>query len=88
MIEPIGLETLSVDTGTGKAGWRAVSHLFRRRFRGTMLEIHLAGNRVIRATDRHPMLSSRTTDSRSERPATWTPETASPSSTGWPARRE
>ena len=56
VIEPIGMETLSVDTKTGKAGWKAVSHLFRRRFRGTMLEIHLAGNRVLRATDRHPML--------------------------------
>ena len=56
VIEPIGIETLSVDTETGKAGWKAVSHLFRRRFRGTMLEIQLAGNRVLRATDRHPML--------------------------------
>ncbi len=56
VIEPSGLETLSIDPGTGEAGWKAVSHLFRRRFRGVMLEIRLGGNRTIRTTDRHPML--------------------------------
>jgi UDP-N-acetyl-D-mannosaminuronate dehydrogenase/intein/homing endonuclease len=56
VLEPSGLETLSIDSETGKVSWKAVSHLFRRQFRGTMVEIRLAGNRTIRATDRHPML--------------------------------
>ncbi|MEO6807886.1 MAG: UDP binding domain-containing protein [Isosphaeraceae bacterium] len=56
VIEPVGLETLSIDTKTGTASWKTVSHLFRRRFRGAMLTIRLAGHRVLRTTDRHPML--------------------------------
>lgn len=56
VVEPVGLETLSIDTATGQASWRTVSHLFRRRFHGAMLTIQLAGNRALRVTDRHPML--------------------------------
>src|SRR6476620_5339521 len=36
VLEPSGLETLSIDPETGEVGWKAVSHLFRRNFRGTM----------------------------------------------------
>ncbi len=50
------LETLSIDPETGVAGWRPASLLFRRPFKGVMIEVELAGNRRLRVTDRHPML--------------------------------
>ncbi len=56
LLLPDGLETLSIDPRTGGASWRRVSGLFRRRFAGPMAEVRLAGNRVLRTTDRHPML--------------------------------
>jgi UDP-N-acetyl-D-mannosaminuronate dehydrogenase len=56
VIEPDNLETLSIDLKTGETGWKKVSHLFRRTYSGEMVEVRLAGNHVLRTTDRHPML--------------------------------
>ena len=50
------LETLSIDPETGTTSWRPVSLLCRRRFKGVMIDVQLAGNRRLRVTDRHPML--------------------------------
>ncbi|MCI0464023.1 MAG: nucleotide sugar dehydrogenase [Gemmataceae bacterium] len=56
VIEPRKLETLSINPETGETGWRKVSHLFRRTYRGQMVLVRLAGNHTLRTTDRHPML--------------------------------
>ncbi len=56
VILPDNLETLSIDPKTGKTEWRPVSYLFKRPYRGDIVEIRFAGNRTLRATDRHPML--------------------------------
>lgn len=50
------LETLSIDPSTGTAHWKNVSQLFRRHYRGTMIDICLTGNRSMRVTEGHPML--------------------------------
>lgn len=56
VLVPDGLETLALDSETGIPAWRRVSHVSRRRYRGNMVEVDLAGNRKLRVTDRHPFL--------------------------------
>jgi UDP-N-acetyl-D-mannosaminuronate dehydrogenase/intein/homing endonuclease len=51
-----GLETLSVDPGTGQACFAPVTHLFRRAAPSPLLRLRLRGNRSLTVTDGHPML--------------------------------
>lgn len=56
VLECPDLETRSIDPQTLETSWKPAPLLFRRRFRGTMIEVLLGGNRRLRVTDRHPML--------------------------------
>lgn len=56
VIEPKGVETLSLDPQTGTSAWKKISHLFKRPFQGKMVRVCLRGNRTITTTDLHPML--------------------------------
>ena len=56
VVLPDDLEALSVDPLSGESAWKPVSFLFRRPYEGDMVDIRLAGNRLLRTTDRHPML--------------------------------
>lgn len=53
---PTGLEALSIDPQTGQEAWKPVSFLFRRPYEGPIATVRLAGGRILRTTDRHPML--------------------------------
>lgn len=90
VVEPTDLETLSIDPETGQTGWKKVSHLFRRPYRGAMVEIRFAGNRVLRTTDRHPMLVVQddrliVREARELRPGDRVPQFAGLTSEGEPA---
>jgi UDP-N-acetyl-D-mannosaminuronate dehydrogenase/intein/homing endonuclease len=51
-----GLETLSLDSATGRTCFAPVTHLFRRAAPAPLVRLHLRGNRRLTVTDGHPML--------------------------------
>ncbi len=55
-IKPRGMRILSVSPRTGAQSWRKVDYLFRRPYKGPMVDIKLSGNYALRTTHRHPML--------------------------------
>jgi UDP-N-acetyl-D-mannosaminuronate dehydrogenase/intein/homing endonuclease len=56
VVEPVGLEALSLDVSTGETRFQPLTHLFRRQCPAQMLRLRLRGNRHLTVTDGHPML--------------------------------
>lgn len=52
------LQALSLNTKTQLPEWKHVSYLFKRNFKGALVQVTTSDNRKVTVTDKHPMLVS------------------------------
>ncbi len=85
VVEPAGLEALSLDVGTGETRFAPLTHLFRRACPARVLKLRLRGNRHLTVTDGHPMLVHNGAGIEERRADQLVPGDELVLSTGWPA---